>query len=433
MGVANLTAKRAIDELVREGWLHSRHGVGTFVRVRKTPSQIILTAPRREAWEQFLNHEHLDAFQEAHPNVRVILSSEPTTDFVVTNSYGLVTDRIRHHRLLSLDALQARLGKRAWKLPTAVRAMASWRGELFALPMRVSLQLLQLNPRLLERFGVCPPARYLDWETYQEILTRCRQDKDGDGIPECAGSFAQLFLCEWLVRFWQNGGRLDSREAFFSPKAFSVFDELWRMHHIDRTLPLEMPIAGNEITFKQIRRRFENEQIAIRWNTNLHMARRFPFPTSILLPRFGPVPRQQAHAALIGIHRDCAHPEVAIEFLNFCYQRHIQGNAEYPFALEEEDRVLLRQMPELHRLLAEGFEQASEPLHEGVPERTWEIENELFDWFRLFVDRPNLRARLETHWDRWANSSGGVREGDPIVIAPGEEPTRTGRGHFHEN
>jgi hypothetical protein len=113
---------------------------------------------------------------------------------------------------------------------------------------------------------------------------------------------------------------------------------------------------------------------------------------------------------------------------------HIQNNAEYPLALFEEDRLLLRRVPELHRLLAEGFEQASEPMREGVPERTWEIENELLDWFRLSVDRPSLPARLARHWDRWASSTSGARKGDaPILIAPSEEPTRTGRSQFHEN
>src|SRR5688572_26596584 len=46
-GVGGPTAKRAVDELIEEGWLESRHGVGTFVRIRKTASHVLLTAPRR--------------------------------------------------------------------------------------------------------------------------------------------------------------------------------------------------------------------------------------------------------------------------------------------------------------------------------------------------------------------------------------------------
>src|ERR1043166_4198495 len=52
--VARVTAKRAVDELAAEGWLESRHGVGTFVRVRRSGSQVMLTAPRQSMSEPFL-------------------------------------------------------------------------------------------------------------------------------------------------------------------------------------------------------------------------------------------------------------------------------------------------------------------------------------------------------------------------------------------
>jgi DNA-binding GntR family transcriptional regulator len=51
--VANLTAKRAIDQLVAEGRLTSHRGVGAFVRVRKHSSQILRTAPRSvSSWNE---------------------------------------------------------------------------------------------------------------------------------------------------------------------------------------------------------------------------------------------------------------------------------------------------------------------------------------------------------------------------------------------
>ncbi|MBI4028648.1 MAG: GntR family transcriptional regulator [Verrucomicrobia bacterium] len=423
-GVASMTVKRAFDDLVKEGWLRTQHGLGTFVRVRKDAFQIVLTAASHAGWMPYLAAEFLDAFHASHPNVRVILSSEPTTDFVVTDSYGLVVDRIRHHRLQSLDVLRDRFGSRDWELPAPVRAMASWNGALFGLPMHVTLKLLQLNPEFLQRCGVRPPDRFLDWTTYQKILTRCRQDQDGDGVAECFGSFSALDLWEWLVPFWQNGGRLDDQAAFFAAKPFSILDGLWRMHHVQQTLPIEMRIGIGEFFDKQIRRRFENGQIAIRWSDNIGISRRFPFSTGIVLPRFGSVPRQHAHAMLLGIHRDCAHPDAAMEFLNFCHQRFIRDNPEYPFALNDDDRRLLRQMPGLHRLLAEGFESASEPLHEGAPERTWAIENEIYDWFRLFVDRKTMLARLHAHWDRWATPSGPRKADGPALIISGESVER---------
>src|ERR1051326_622059 len=412
LGVANLTAKRAIDELVKEGWLTTRRGIGTFVGVRKSASQILLTAPRSAAWQTFLKPECLDSFHEAFPNVRITLSADEPTDFWVGGSYGLVVGCLQDKRRLPLEELQHQLGVNPWALPDSLRSMASFDGKLYGLPMRLSLSLLQLNPQLLQRRGIHPPDRYMDRDTFRQVLERCHVDGDGDGVAECFGTFSSADLGEWLVPFWQNGGRLDDREAFF--QAFSVFDELWRLHHAERILPIELHAAEGELTNRKIHRRFVQGQIAMRWIETYGIFERIPFSTSLVWPQFGPLPRQHAEMQLIGINRTCAHPEAALQFLQFCYERFIRDNPQYPFALGRDERETLQGLPQLHRFLNEGADRSSEALREGVPQRTWAIERDLYEWFQLLVDRKTLMDRLNRRWEHDVVPAHGeaAQEGD---------------------
>ena len=68
---------------------------------------------------------------------------------------------------------------------------------------------------------------------------------------------------------------------------------------------------------------------------------------------------------------------------------------------------------DIRDLLLEGLESASEPLHEGIPERTWAIEHEIFQWFRMFQSRTSLMTRLCVHWDRSNPAMAGAAGSDP--------------------
>lgn len=418
--VAQVTAKRAVDELAAEGWLESRHGVGTFVSVRRSNARVLLTAPRKSGSEIFLSTETLEAFQAQYPHVEIALSSEPRTDIVVTNSYALVVDAVRGQELQSLDDLRTRFKRDAWSLLPQMHALASHHDELFALPLRADLVVLQVNPELCPR-DMTFPRPYLSWEQYRDILDQGRQDRDGDGFPECYGAFSKLALYEWLLPFWQRGGSLAERESFFSGEAFGALDELWRMHHVDRTLPIEMQHTQRENANKVIGQRFFDRQVAMRWIPSVEIFDRTPFPSTLLLPRFGSFPRQEVYGILLGIHRDCAHPDVALAFLDFCYQRFIRNNPEYPFALSPEHRNQLRQVPGVHRLLQEGLVDASEPLREGIPQRTWAIEREVFDWFRLRQNRAHALKRLHEHWDRWDGNAIAATANPSSLLLPWSE------------
>lgn len=400
LGVSALTAKRAIDALVAEGWLTSRPGIGTFVRDGRTSTPIALTASRRGGFEAFLSADTLDRFHKSHPHVRIVLSSEPDTDIISTDSYSIVVDRLTQQSLESIDALSARFKHRRWKLPRRLRNMASSDGELYGLPLRLDFSAIQINPSLLQQAGIEIPRRFMDRATFEAILQRCRADRDDDGVVECFGTFHRLWLHEWLVPFWQRGGRLDDESAFFSKKAIAVLDDLWRWYHEENILPRETALGDNERAHDYDRERFESDKIAMRWINGMQYFEPMPFYAPILLPQFGPVRKVPAHAIILAIHRNCPHPDVALQFLDFCYDTFIQGNQAYPIALLEEDKRFLSEEPGLGALLKEALQHAYEPLQEGIPQRTWAIEKQIYRWYRLLQNRRQTMANIREFWQR---------------------------------
>ena len=415
MGVGSVTAKRAIDELVDEGWLISRRGVGTFVSPRHSLAKVVLTVPAGQGLDQLFESEQLDAFHAENPNGRIVRTADRPTDFFVGDTYGMIVDRVRDHELQNLDKLQEQFGSTKWELPPFSRRTGEWQGELYGFPLLLSVTLVQSNPRLLRSFGLAPPQRYLDWEVFAEIVARCRKDSDGDGIIDCFGSSCYLHPEEWLLPFWQNGGRLDQEESFFSDRAIGALDNWLKLIHIERTLPIEMPIMSGEVFFKQIRKRFDAEKLAVRYAHNTEFHHKNPFAADLLLPRFGPVSKQFVQGALLGITRHCAYPEMAMKYLDFCYRRHIHNNAQYPFAIDPVGREFLRERPELRDLLMEAAEQGADPLHEGIPPRTWAIEKEIIQWFRLFQNRETTLARLREHWNKFRAAAEHTTKTEPFL------------------
>jgi hypothetical protein len=139
---------------------------------------------------------------------------------------------------------------------------------------------------VLESVGIASPECYLGWTQFKEILDRCCLDRDRDGAHECAGAISTLALDEWLMPFWQRGGRLDQRDAFFNPQAIEALDDLWAAAHLKRTLPLGLPSGEGEFVFKLIRQRFEMERLALRWISSQEVYRDYAVPSRFLLARF---------------------------------------------------------------------------------------------------------------------------------------------------
>lgn len=123
-----------------------------------------------------------------------------------------------------------------------------------------------------------------------------------------------------------------------------------------------------------------------------------PFQARVLLPRFGATRRLPGHAIMLGVHRDSTHPDAALQFLDFCYDTCVDNNPAFPFAHHEADRRYLAEEPALHELLQEAMSQAQEPLQEGVPQRTWAIEKEIYRWYRLLQNREQTMQSLQAHW-----------------------------------
>ena len=100
-------------------------------------------------------------------------------------------------------------------LPSSVGELTT-DGNLFGLPLWVSVSMVRYTPAHLADAGVDPEAlRDWDWEQYRETARRLTQ-VDADGQPQRWGAFAPPGLMPSHQWIWQNGGsvvNLDAREA----------------------------------------------------------------------------------------------------------------------------------------------------------------------------------------------------------------------------
>ena len=100
-------------------------------------------------------------------------------------------------------------------LPSAVGELTT-DGNLFGLPLWVSVSMVRYTPSHLADAGVDPEAlRDWDWELYRETARRLTR-VDADGHPQRWGAFAPPGLMPSHQWIWQNGGsvaNLDARQA----------------------------------------------------------------------------------------------------------------------------------------------------------------------------------------------------------------------------
>ena len=100
-------------------------------------------------------------------------------------------------------------------LPSSVGELTT-DGNLFGLPLWVSVSMVRYTPAHLADAGVDPEAlRDWDWEQYRETARRLTQ-VDAAGQPQRWGTFAPPGLMPSHQWIWQNGGsvvNLDAREA----------------------------------------------------------------------------------------------------------------------------------------------------------------------------------------------------------------------------
>ncbi|MCB8958899.1 MAG: sugar ABC transporter substrate-binding protein [Ardenticatenales bacterium] len=210
--------------------------------------------PAEEAAYQTL----VDAFHEAHPEIRIEFSHiasarEYRTRLVTDFAAGAAPDisLMNYRRFASFAASgvlepvgpyldQSDLISMADFYPVATEAFL-WHDELMCLPQNISSLVVYYNQDLFDAAGVAYPPDRWTWAEFLETAQALTQDTNGDGQTDQFGLGVEPSLYRLSAFVWQNGGPLvddldqPSRltvTRFPSLKAMEWFVALQTEHHV---------------------------------------------------------------------------------------------------------------------------------------------------------------------------------------------------------
>jgi multiple sugar transport system substrate-binding protein len=131
----------------------------------------------------------------------------------------------------------------------ALREQASWRKELYSLPMEATNLGLVYNKELFRQAGLDPERPPKTWDELYDYARKLTVDKDGDGRFDQSGFFIPIFpasgpLGDWMVWqwypfLWQAGGyeiNIEQTEALFNSDAGVKALTLWKRIYDDLKL-----------------------------------------------------------------------------------------------------------------------------------------------------------------------------------------------------
>lgn len=124
LGIHRLTLRRALEELAREGVLHARQGIGTFVSARPAPLSVTLPLTRAE----FASSLRAELERGGRTYRELLLSSHLAEDPAVRKDLALAKGRLRRlESVLEVDG-ERWICSTAWLADDAVPDVADrWR------------------------------------------------------------------------------------------------------------------------------------------------------------------------------------------------------------------------------------------------------------------------------------------------------------------
>jgi DNA-binding GntR family transcriptional regulator len=185
LGTHRLTVRRALEELAREGVLHARQGVGTFVTARPTPLSVTLPLTR----EQFASslRDELEAGGRAYREVLLSTTTAAADDADVRADLQVATAAIRRvDTALEVDG-ERWVVSTAWLPDLAVSDVAGrWREStgLYGLLLDERADELRYLWRSFSAVPASPAdAQVLGVRTGAPLLLREGLTADGAGRP----------------------------------------------------------------------------------------------------------------------------------------------------------------------------------------------------------------------------------------------------------
>lgn len=182
--------------------------------------------------EQRIERRNLQAFETAHPGVRVVndaISTQAEYREQILTSIGagappdvFLLDNIdvpafaSRDVLLDLGRLAGRAGLDTSVYEPRVKQIFEVGGRLLALPKGYSPMVLVYNRRLFREAGIEPPAGDWTWDEFLDVARRLTRDTDGDGETDQWGALFDRRVFLWIPWLWSGGGDVlcpDGRSA----------------------------------------------------------------------------------------------------------------------------------------------------------------------------------------------------------------------------
>jgi multiple sugar transport system substrate-binding protein len=339
--------------------------------------------------EEALARKQLQAFQDLHPDIRVIYQSTPSSASERHTLYVTwLSSRSNAIDVLSLDVIWvAEFAAAGWLVPLdkyvtathfplddflpAALASSTYQGRLYSLPWFADAGVLYYRKDLYELAGLPPPRTFAD-------LLAVRGIKDRFGLPYgfiFPGQAYEGLVCVLLEFIWSNGGRIfddQGRLVLDSPQNREALTTLVNLVYRDGVSPL----AVTSFMEEDCRHAFEQGYAVL--------MRNWPYacslmnqPGSQVLGKFAllPVvhgPKGQSTSCFgggnLGINAFSRHPEAAWKLVHFLLQRENRQAATEalgmlpPLKSLYQDPELDRKFPYLKSLQEVFFTARSRPI-----------------------------------------------------------------------
>lgn len=212
-----------------------RRAAGALLLLLACADQPVVTL-RVSSWademEQRIERRNLQAFERAHPGVRVvndaistqaeyreqvltsIAAGAPPDVFLLDNID--VPNFAAQEVLLDLGPFAAHVGLDTSAFEPAVRAIFTRDGKLYAFPKGYSPMVVVYNRRLFREAGLPLPTATWTWDEFLQAARALTRDTDGDGRVDQWGTVFDRRVFLWIPWLWSGGGDVlcpDGRRA----------------------------------------------------------------------------------------------------------------------------------------------------------------------------------------------------------------------------
>ena len=292
--------------------------------------------------EEALAKKQLQAFQDLHPEIRVIYQSTPSSASERHTLYVTwLSSRSAAIDVLSLDVIWvAEFAAAGWLIPLdqyvtathfplhdflpAALASSTYQGPLYSLPWFADAGVLYYRQDLYDKAGLPPPRTFAD-------LLAVRGLKDRFGLPYgfiFPGQAYEGLVCVLLEFIWSNGGRIfddQGRLVLDSPRNREALTTLVNLVYRDGVSPLAVTTFMEE----DCRHAFQQGYAVL--------MRNWPYACSLMNQLESPVkgkfgllpmvhgPQGESRSCFgggnLGINAFSRHPEAAWKLVHFLLQR----------------------------------------------------------------------------------------------------------------